>query len=404
MAQFGYKAIDKEGKEVKGSIEADSEYEVKLELKRQGMMVISVEQQNFWTRDIDLSMGKGPTPRDLSVMCRQFSSMTKAGVSIIEALKMLSEQTENAKLKDAIKDVRINVEKGETLTESLKRHPKIFPSLMINIVAAGEASGALDTAIERMAVQFERTSKTHALVKKAMIYPLAICVVAVVVTVIMLVVVLPNYETMFADIGGELPGITKFYMGMSHGLIDYWFIIVPAIAAIVVAIKQFAATDVGKHLFHKIVLSIPVARNLVVKSASSLMARTLMTLLTAGVPLIEAVDIVSGVMQNVYFKEALEKAKEEITIGMPLSRTLEESKLFPPMVYHMVRIGEEAGNTEEMLDKLADYYDEEVEMAVQSLMTAMEPMIILVLAVVVGGMLAACMAPMMSMYEALDSM
>lgn len=237
-----------------------------------------------------------------------------------------------------------------------------------------------------------------------MIYPIAVCVVAVIVTIVMLVVVIPNYEDMFKDLGTELPWITQFYVNLSHGIINYWFIIIPVIIALVFAIRAFAKINTGKHFFGKIALKAPLFGKLTTKSASSMMARTMSTLLGAGVPLIEAVDIVSGVMSNVYFKEAMEDAKEEITIGMPLSRPLQESGLFPPMVYQMIRIGEESGNTEEMLDKLADYYDEEVEMSVQSLMAAMEPMIIIVLAVVVGGLIAACMMPMMSMYTALDNL
>lgn len=404
MALFGYKAIDKAGNEVKGSVEANSVDEAKQDLRRQGLMIISVTKQNALTKDLKINVGKPPSSRDLSVMCRQFVSMSKAGVSILDALRMLADQTENTRLKEALKDVRISVEKGETLTDSLRKHPNIFPKLMIDMVSAGEASGSLDNAIERMAIQFERTSKTQALVKKAMVYPLAICVVAVIVTVIMLVVVLPTYEEMFAEIGGKLPLITRIYVGLSHGLIDYWYLVIAVLIALFFGIRKFSRTDLGQHIFHGIVLRIPIARNLVVKSASSLMARTLRTLLSAGVPLIEAVDIVSGVMQNVYFKEALQNAKEEIIIGMPLSRPLEESKLFPPMVYHMIRIGEEAGNTEEMLDKLADYYDEEVELAVQALMAALEPMIIVVLAIVVGGLVVACMSPMLEMYNTLDSL
>lgn len=237
-----------------------------------------------------------------------------------------------------------------------------------------------------------------------MIYPIAVCVVAIIVTIVMLVKVIPSYEDMFSQIGGDLPWITRFYVNLSHGIINYWFIIIPVLIAIVFVIRAFAKTDLGKHFFGKIALKIPLFGKLTVKSASSMMARTLSTLMGAGVPLIEAVEIVSGVMSNVYFKEALLDAKEEITIGMPLSRPLQESGLFPPMVYQMIRIGEESGNTEEMLDKLADYYEEEVEMSVQAVMAALEPMIIVVLAIVVGGLVAACMMPMMSMYEALDAM
>ena len=404
MATYGYKAITKAGKEVKGSLEADNKDLAMAELRRQELTVIDLGEQSFLTKDIDIQIGGWPKVRDLSVMCRQFVSMTKAGVSILESLKMLCEQTENKRLQAALKEVRISVEKGETLADSLAEHPKIFPAIMVNMVAAGEASGSLEIAMDRVATQLEKSHKTQAMLKKAMIYPIVVCIVAVIVTIVMLVKVIPTYEDMFKDLGTELPWITKFYVTLSHGIKDYWFIIVPVVFVIAMGIKYFAKTDPGKHLFGKIALKLPIFSKMTVKSSSSLMARTMSTLMGAGVPLIEAVDIVSGVMTNVYFKEALEDAKEEITIGMPLSRPLQECGLFPPMVYQMIRIGEESGNTEEMLDKLADYYDEEVEMEVQSLMAALEPMIIIVLAIVVGGLIAACMAPMVSMYEALDNL
>ena len=404
MATYGYKAITKAGKEVKGSLEADNKDLAMAELRRQELTVIDLGEQSFLTKDIDIQIGGWPKARDLSVMCRQFVSMTKAGVSILESLKMLCEQTENKRLQDALKEVRISVEKGETLADSMAEHPKVFPGIMVNMVAAGEASGSLEIALERVATQLERSHKTQAMVKKAMIYPIAVCLVAVIVTIVMLVVVIPNYEDMFSQLGTELPWITMMYVNLSHVIINYWYIIIPIIIALIIAIRYFAKTNLGKHVFGKMALKLPLIGKLTTKSASSMMARTMSTLLGAGVPLIEAVDIVSGVMSNIYFKEAMQDAKEEITIGMPLSRPLQESGLFPPMVYQMIRIGEESGNTEEMLDKLADYYDEEVEMSVQSLMAAMEPLIIIVLAVVVGGLIAACMMPMMSMYTALDNL
>ena len=404
MATYGYKAITKAGKEVKGSLEADNKDLAMAELRRQELTVIDLGEQSFLTKDIDIQIGGWPKARDLSVMCRQFVSMTKAGVSILESLKMLCEQTENKRLQDALKEVRISVEKGETLADSMAEHPKVFPGIMVNMVAAGEASGSLEIAMERVATQLERSHRTQAMVKKAMIYPIAVCLVAVIVTIVMLVVVIPNYEDMFSQLGTELPWITMMYVNLSHVITNYWYIIIPIIIALVIAIRYFAKTDLGKHVFGKMALKLPLIGKLTTKSAASMMARTMSTLLGAGVPLIEAVDIVSGVMSNIYFKEAMQDAREEITIGMPLSRPLQESGLFPPMVYQMIRIGEESGNTEEMLDKLADYYDEEVEMSVQSLMAAMEPLIIIVLAVVVGGLIAACMMPMMQMYTALDNL
>ena len=404
MAAYGYEALNSAGKEIKGSVEADNIETARQVLKKQGIQVISIKPQSALTKDINIKVGGYPKPRDMSVFCRQFVSMTKAGVTISEALKMLTEQTENDRLREAAEGVRVSVEKGETLASSLAMYPKIFPSLMIHMVEAGEASGSLDVALERMATQFEKSAKTSSMVKKAMIYPIAVCIVALAVVVVMLVVVIPNYATMFDSLGTELPALTKMVQAASNFIITKWFILVPAIIAIVVLVKMFAETDTGIHFFDKIKLSIPAFKNLEIKTASAQMARTLSTLLAAGVPLVDAVEIVSNVMSNVYFKEALQDCKNEIIIGQPLSRPLEQSGLFPPMVYHMTRIGEETGATEEMLAKQADYYEEEVEAAVASLMAAMEPVIIIVLAVIVLVLVGACMMPMLTMYETLNNM
>jgi type IV pilus assembly protein PilC len=404
MAAWGFVAIDKSGKEIKGSKEADSEEQVLRELKAQGLIVLDVTEQNALTKDISIDIGGKPTARDLSVFCRQFASITRAGVTIIEALRMLAEATENKKMQKALMNVRADVEKGETFADSLAKHPAVFPELLIQMARAGESSGSLETSMERMAIQFEKSAKTKALVKKAMIYPMVVMIVAIAVVIVMLLVVIPSYTDMFEQLGAELPGITLAVIAMSDFLKNYWFIIIPVVIGIVFLIKAYAKTYSGKHLFGKLQLKIPAVKNLVVKNASAMMARTLSTLLTAGVPLNEAVGIVADTMTNIWFKEALHDATEQIMVGVPLSQPLQNCGLFPPMVYYMVRIGEEAGSTEEMLNKLADYYEEEVELAVQSLMAAMEPMIIIVLAVVVGGLIAACMAPMMTMYEALDNL
>ena len=404
MAAYGYEALNSAGKEIKGSVEADNIEAARQALKKQGIQVINIKPQSALTKDINIKVGGYPKPRDMSVFCRQFVSMTKAGVTISEALKMLTEQTENDRLREAAEGVRVSVEKGETLASSLAMYPKIFPSLMVHMVEAGEASGSLDVALERMATQFEKSAMTASMVNKAMIYPIAVCIVALAVVVVMLVVVIPNYATMFDSLGTELPALTKMVQAASNFLITKWFIIVPAVIAIVVLVKMFAETDTGIHFFDKIKLSIPAFKNLEIKTASAQMARTLSTLLAAGVPLVDAVEIVSNVMSNVYFKEALQDCKNEIIIGQPLSRPLEQSGLFPPMVYHMTRIGEETGATEEMLAKQADYYEEEVEAAVASLMAAMEPVIIIVLAAIVLVLVGACLMPMLTMYETLNNM
>lgn len=354
MVSYGYEAIDAAGKPVKGSIEADNMEKARSDLKSRGMTIISLKEQSLLTRDLNIEIGGKPKARDLSVFCRQFVSMIRAGVTILDALRMLTEATENKKLQKAINEVRISAEKGETLASAIAEHPKVFPDLMVNMVAAGEASGSLDKSLERMAVQFERSNKTKSLVKKAMMYPIVVIIVAIIVVIVMLVKVIPSYVVMFDQMGTELPGITKAVQALSNFIINRWFILGPCVVVIVAAVMQFSHTDEGKHFFGKLALSIKPIKNLVVKTASAQMARTLSTLMGSGVPLVEAVEIVSRTMTNVYFKEALEMAKDEVVIGQPLSVPLQRCGLFPPMAYHMIRIGEESGNTEEMLDKLAD--------------------------------------------------
>lgn len=404
MASFAYEAINRNGRAVKGSVEADTLEHARTEVKKLGLTPVDVKPQNALNKDINIEIGGKPTPRDLSIFCRQFVSMLRAGVTIMDALKMLTDATENKKLQRAISEIKLSTEKGETLSSAVGEHPDVFPPLMKNMVAAGEASGSLDIAIERMALQYEKSSKTRSMVKKAAIYPAAVVIVAIVVIIVMLVVVIPSYSEMFEGLGTELPAITKMVQSMSNFIINNWLLLLPVVVIIVVSVVMFSRTEKGKYFFGGLLLKIPMTRNVSVKSASAQMARTLSTLMAAGIPLVECVDIVSNVMTNLYFRDAMEDARDEIMIGQPLSRPLEASGLFPPMVYYMVRIGEETGNTEDMLNKMADYYEEEVETAVAGLMSALEPMIIVVLAGIVLVILGACMMPMMTMYETLGNM
>ena len=404
MPSYAYEAIDNNGKILKGTLETDDENAVKAELKRQGITPVSIKEQSALNRDLNIEIGGKPKARDISVLCRQFVAMFRAGVSMIDALKMLAEATENKKLKNAVEEVRISVEKGESLSLALSEHPKIFPPIMINMTAAGEASGSLDIAMDRIALQLEKSNRINAAIKKALMYPIIVMVVMIAVVIVLLVKVIPSYTEMFKDLETDLPAITKGVQAVSDFLVNYWFIVVPVVVGIVIFIAVFNKSDTGKHVTGKIALSIPAINQLVVKTASAQMARTLSTLIASGIPLVEATEIAGDVMGNVYFKEAMHKAREEIMIGQPLSRPLQEANLFPPMVYNMVRIGEETGRTEEMLEKLADYYEEEVEAAVATMMAALEPIIIIVLAAIVGTIVGACLAPMLKMYQALDSL
>lgn len=405
MADFSYEVLTKEGKSLKGSITIDTMEHARQQLKAKGYVITALEEkQSSINKDIKISFEKKPTPRDMAVFCQQFVAMSRAGVSILECLSLLREQTENKVLSKSVREVQAEVEKGETLSVGFSRFPKIFSNLMVTTINAGEESGSLDVSLERMGIQYEKSAKTEALVKKAMIYPIVLAIVAVAVIIVMLVKVIPSYTDMFSQLGTDLPGITKAVVAMSDFIMEKWFILIPAVLGIVILIRIYLASESGKYFKSKLALKVPFVGNLTTKNACSQFARTLSTLLAAGVPLVEAVDIVGDTMQNRLFHDAVKEAKEEVIKGVPLSLPLEDCGLFPPMMYHMIRIGEEAGTTETMLNKLADYYDEEVEMAVQSLMAAMEPMIIIVMAAIVGVLIGAVMAPMLKMYEALDNL
>lgn len=400
---YSYLAIDKSGKEIKGFMEAESEEKLKISLKSMELIPLEVGKQSLMTKDINISFGTPVKARDLSVFCRQFVSMIQAGVTIIDTLNMLAEQTENKFLKKAIKEVQIGIEKGETLADSMAVQEKVFPSILINMVAAGEASGSLDVSFNRMAEHFEKDARLKSMIKKAMVYPIVVGLVAIVVVIVMLTVVVPNFAVMFEDLDTEMPAITVAVMNASDFIRHFWWLLLGIMVAALIALRYFNKTNTGKYFFGKLALRIPLFGKLITKSSSSRLARTLSTLLAAGVSLNDAVDITSKTMDNIYFRDALLSSKEAIIRGVPLSVPLQESKLFPPMVYHMIKIGEETGNIEDMLHKLADYYDEEVEIATQALMAALEPLIIIVLAVVVGGLIMAVMAPMLSMYQGLDN-
>ena len=404
MADFTYLVIDKKGKEKKGNVTAQTKEDAISKLKGDGFMVLHVEKANALTKEIDIQIGGGVKPRDLSIFCRQFVSMINAGVTILDALEMLSEQTENKNMAKAIRGVHAEIQKGETLSDALAKYPKIFPSIMVSMVAAGEASGKLDIAFTRMATHFEKSAKMKGLIMKSAMYPIIVMVVALVVMVFMLVKVIPSYEDMFNQLGGELPAITKAVIFMSDYIIDNWLMLLVIIIGVIIAISFYKKTISGQVFFGTLARKMPIFGKMNIKTASSNYARTLSTLIYSGLPMIEALAITANTMTNYIYKQAIIKAKEEVAKGIPLSEPIIDSGLFPPMVGHMTRIGEETGDLEGMLNRLADYYDEEVEMASQTVMAALEPMIILVLAGIVALMVAAIMGPMFSMYGQMENL
>ena len=403
MASFAYEAINSRGITVKGSIDADNIDKAQALLKGQELIPVTVKETSALTKDLNFEIGGKPKARDFSVFCRQFVSMTQAGVSLIDALNMLGEQTENKRLQKSIKEIQADVEKGESLTVAMQKQ-KIMPPLLCSMVEAGEASGSLDVAFDRMATHFEKDARLKAMVKKAAIYPVIVIIVAIAVVIVMLRMVIPTFSDMFKDMGMDLPAITKGVVALSEFLGEKWYLIIAFVVGLVVLFRLFKKSSTGEMIFAKLGLKMPLFGSLTIKTASARFARTISTLLAAGLPLVDAVGITADIMDNKLIRNALNASKDEIVQGTPLSVPLKQCGLFPPMVYQMTRIGEESGDIEGLLEKLADYYDEEVEMATASLMAAMEPMIIVVLAAIVGTLIGAVMAPMAAMYTGLDNL
>ena len=404
MPGFSYVAVDQTGRETKGSMDAENRERAAEQIRKSGLVPLSIKEQGVLNKEIDFSLGRKVKPRDLSVFCRQFVSITQAGVPMKEALQMLAEQTENKWLKRAIFDVLTNVEKGNTLADSMMAYQDIFPGIMVSMVRAGESSGNLEMAFSRMAVHFEKQAKLKATIRKATIYPIILICAAIGVVAVMLLFVIPIFIDMFADLDVEMPALTMAVMNTSEWTASHWYVILIVIGGVVAAYHGFYRTDDGRRIIDELKMHMPLFGKLTVKSACAEFARTMSTLLAAGLSTVSCLDIVSGIIKNIHYVNALQKAKEEIMKGIPLSEPLQSSGIFPPMVYHMTGIGEETGNIEDMLSKLADYYDEEVEITTQSILAAMEPLIIVFMAIVVGTLVIAVILPIGAMYEGLDKL
>ncbi len=399
MAQYNYKAMDKNGKAKKGSIEAINLDKAKEKLKSEGLIVQDIKEQGTGKK----GGGKKVKDKDLAVFCKQFSAVLNAGVTIISALEMMSEQLENKTLKRALQEAQSYVQKGGTLADAFKLNPKVFPPIMINMTAAGEMSGNLEICFDRLTTHFETANALHSKVKGAVTYPIVILIVVAAVVAVLLVGVIPQFSQMFDDLGSELPAATQMLVNLSNFLQHKWYILVIIVAAIVFGLKAFGKTEPGSLMYAKIGIKFPLFGNLTIKSAAATFSRTMATLMASGISLIDAVEQVAKMINNRIIREALLDAKTQIAKGVPLSKPLRDCGIFPPMLPQMTKIGEETGNIEDMMDKVADYYEMEVNDATDALTAAMEPLIIVIMGVVVGGIVMAIYSPMLSMYDAIDS-
>lgn len=405
MASFNYVAIDSTGKQVKETIDVATEADVVAYLKSKGLTATKIEAANALNSNIQLSfLEPKVTPRDLSVFCRQMVSVLSAGVSISKALEMLGEQTANKALANAIVGCKKRIEGGSTMHEAMREYPKVFSDIMCTMIAAGEESGSLETSFERIAEKNEKDTKLKALVKKSTMYPMILGILVVVIVTFMLTVIVPKFEDFLGSLGGSLPPLTQFLVDASDFMKNNILLIGAVVVALIIGFKMFKKTAFGRHLIDKIMLKVPLLGALTTKTACSNVMRMLATLLATGISMIDAISITADTMTNIYYKEALMDVKTEVAQGTPLSDALEHTKMFPPMVHHMARIGEETGDLVSIFDRSALYYDEEVEASTQAVTAALEPLVIIAMAGIVGTMVIALLMPMMSMYDSLDSM
>ena len=391
--KFKYRAIAKNGQTVEGVFEAASESDVISMIKANSYMPLQVERDVGEEAKFELFKAK-VKKKDLAVFCRQFFTMIDAGLGIVKCLDILEVQTENKTLQVTISRVNEDVQTGLTLSEAMKKHPLIFPTILTNMVEAGEVSGNLDAILERMAVHFEKENKIENKIKGSAIYPAALMFVSIAVVIFMLVFVLPTFTSMFEGSDTPLPWPTKFLLDLSDSLKTYWYIYLGVVGLIVFGLVSFKRTEEGTRFFDDMKLRLPVIKGVTAKIITSRFTRTLSTLMDSGIPLIKSMEVVSKVVNNLTIQDRITASIEQIRKGIPLSRAIKDVGVFPPMVDSMIKIGEESGSLDDILSKTADFYDEEVEVALHKMTTLLEPIMIVGMALVIGFIVIAMYLPM----------
>lgn len=402
MPGFNYTAINRNGKRVRSSLDASSIETAKSSLRGAGYTILDIKEQTTLNRDIEIPFLGNPKAKDMAVFCRQFVSILRAGVSVASVLAMLGQQTSNKKLRAAIREMQADVEKGESLATSMRRHPKIFPAILVNMVSAGEASGNLEESFRQMELYFERSKRTKSKVTSAMIYPCVLIVVMIVVLIVMMTKIIPNFLKTFEDMDAELPKITLGVMAVCEWFKSWWWVPLLVLAALIVGGVLFHRTDKGKHFFGWLARKTPVVGNLTVKTACATFCRTMEVLIGSGLTLTDSMDLAASNMGNIYYLEAIRDARGMVAEGTPLRESLVRTGIFPPMVSNLVGVGEETGDLQSMMGKVADYYDEEVDEATKKLLNLMEPAIIIFMAVFVVIIVLAIYLPMINMTKAFD--
>ncbi len=397
MPVFLWEGTTKKGEVKKGEMEAPDEPAVRTALRRQGFKSIAVKQKpKDLLENIPFLQG-GVDEKNVVVFCRIFSTMIDAGLPLIQCLSILADQEENKAFAKILRTIKEDIEGGTSLTDALKKHPKVFDDLFVNLIAAGEAGGILDVVLARLSAYLENAMKLKAAVKSAMTYPITVLCIAAGVVTLLLLKVIPTFQKMFADMGGELPGPTQVVVGMSEFMQNYWWVLGVIVAAIVIGLKMFYKTEKGHWTIDALLLKAPLIGNVLRKVAVAKFTRTLATMMSSGVPILEGLNIVSKTAGNVVIEAAVVKTRQAISEGQSIAEPLSASGVFPPMVVQMIAVGEATGALDIMLNKIADFYDDEVDAAVKGMTAMIEPIMMVFLGGVCGGMIIAMYLPIFKM-------
>ncbi len=400
MPTFTYSARNTAGVIQRGEIDLPTKADVNRHLARQRLIPIRVSEKKA---SLNINFGTGITTRDIVIFTRQFATMINSGLPLVQSLDIQAKQAENKALQKVIEAVLYDVESGNTFADALRKHPKVFTNLYTNMVAAGEAGGILDIILLRLATFLEKNDKLVSKIKGAMVYPAVILTVAVGAIAVLLIMVIPTFQRMFASAGVALPGPTRLVIFLSEGLQAYWWAGLVGAVVFVFLFRLYYKTSGGELMIDKLMLKLPVFGDLLRKTAVARFTRTLGTLVSSGVSILDGLEITAKTAGNRVIHDAVMKSRASIAGGETISAPLRQSGVFPPMVVQMINVGEQTGGLDEMLSKIADFYDDEVDNAVEALLSAMEPIMIVFLGVIVGGMIVAMYLPIFDMINAVEN-
>ena len=395
LSMFTWEGVDRHGKRVKGEMSGQNDALIKAQLRRQGVNPLKVKKKSKPL--FGESSGK-ITTKDITVFSRQLATMMSSGVPLVQAFEIVGRGHENKAMQQLIMGIKADVEAGGSLNEALSKHPRQFNELYINLVVAGEHAGILEEILHKLANYMEKTEALKSKIKGAMFYPLAVVVVAFVITCILMIFVIPQFQELFSGFGADLPALTQFVVNMSKWFQSYWYIMIGAIVGAVFAVREAMQRSIKfAHFVDRALLKFPVLGDILNKSAIARFARTLATMFAAGTPLVEAMTSVAGACGNIVYYEAVMKMRDEIATGTQMQAAMRDANIFPNMVVQMVAIGEESGALDSMLSKVADWYEQEVDDAVDSLTSLLEPLIMAFLGVLIGGLVIAMYLPIFKM-------